>query len=333
MRDAFQIGSASIEAGTIGRAAIEVGLAADGRPREIPVLVCHGSENGPSFWINGATHGDEPEGAFSIFRLFAQLDPTEVSGTVVGVPAMNVPAFEAGKRGDPLDTFSYDMNRLYPGRADGYPTERAAWAHWVAMKDACDLQIAIHSGGEHSYLAHMIFASDNPPSLELAAAMGSPWDLVFRSGVGGANPSSKMAELGKAGITVELGGNCRTLTADFHVIANDLRDGYLNVMRHYGMVDGEASYAAEWRMGHQEALLAPASGMWVGDPDMVFEQHIDAGKVLGRVYDLYGDVRAEVVAPEDGVVFGLRSRPAVLEGEWCCFYGIIDEVRDDLIPT
>jgi hypothetical protein len=31
-------------------------------------------------------------------------------------------------------------------------------------------------------------------------------------------------------------------------------------------------------------------------------------------------------------VFGLRSRPAVLEGEWCCFYGIIDEIRDDLIP-
>jgi predicted deacylase len=50
------------------------------------------------------------------------------------------------------------------------------------------------------------------------------------------------------------------------------------------------------------------------------------------VYDLYGTVTAEVVAPEEGVVFGLRSRPSVLEGEWCCFFGIIDEVRDDLIP-
>ena len=42
------------------------------------------------------------------------------------------------------------------------------------MKDNCDLQIAIHSGGEHSYLAHMIFASDNAVSLELAAAMDMP---------------------------------------------------------------------------------------------------------------------------------------------------------------
>lgn len=332
MRESFDIGNATIQAGTSGRAAIEWGSTADGSSREIPVLVCHGAKDGPRLWINGATHGDEPEGAFSIFKLFESLDPEEMSGTVVGIGAMNVPAFEAGKRGDPLDSFTYDMNRMYPGRADGYPTERAAWAHWVAMKDSCDLQIAIHSGGEHSYLAHMIFAADNPQSLELAAAMGAPWDLVFRSGVGGANPASKMAELGKAGVTVELGGNCRTLTSDFHAVAEDLAEGYRNVMRHYGMIPGDATYAPEWRMGHQEALLAPASGMWVGDADVEFETSMPGGTPLGRIYDLYGDVKAEVSAPEEGLVFGLRSRPSVLEGEWCCFYGIIDEVRDDLIP-
>jgi len=332
MRDAFVIGSGQIGAGTIGRAALPVGIAADGSAKEIPVIVCHGAEDGPVLWINGATHGDEPEGAFSIFRLFDRLDPAEVSGTVVGVAAMNVPAFEAGKRGDPLDSFTYDMNRMYPGRADGYPSERAAWAHWIAMKDSCDLQIAVHSGGEHSYLAHMIFAADNPQSLELAAAMGARWDLVFRSGVGGNNPASKLAGLGKAGITVELGGNCRTLTSDFHAVADDLADGYLNVMQHYGMTHGTASYASEWRMGHQQALLAPSSGMWVGDEDVAFETEMPRGTPLGRIYDLYGAITGEVDAPEDGVVFGLRSRPSVLEGEWCCFYGIIDEVRTDLIP-
>src|SRR5690606_26277724 len=119
----------------------------------------------------------------------------------------------------------------------------------------CDLQIAIHSGGEHSYLSHMIFASDNPASLELAAAMGPNWTLVFRSGTGGGNPSSQIGALGKGGITVELGGNCRTLTSDFHEVAKDLATGYLNVMRHYKMIDGEAKYANQWRMGHQIALL------------------------------------------------------------------------------
>jgi uncharacterized protein len=224
------------------------------------------------------------------------------------------------------------MNRLYPGKADGYTTERVAYAHWQAMKDCCDLQIAIHSGGEHSYLAHMIFASDNPPSLELAAAMGPKWTLVFRSGTGGGNPSSQIGALGKGGITVELGGNCRTLTGDFHGIADDLAAGYLNVMRHYGMIEGRAEYASAWRMGFQIALLSSATGMFVGNPDLPFETAIEQGTMIGQIYNLYGDVIAELCAPRAGVVFGLRSRPSVLEGQWCCFFGVVEQTVDNLIP-
>ena len=331
MSEGPRIGTAAPAPGTVAHGGIPVGTDLRGIVDEIPVIVCRGAEDGPTLWLNGATHGDEPEGAFSIFKLLELVDPQRLRGTIVGVPAMNVPAFAAGTRGDPTDTFSYDMNRVYPGRADGYPTERAAWAHWEAMQPSCDLQIAIHSGGDHSYLAHMIFASDNPQSLELAAAMGTRWDLVFRAPTGAANPSSKIAADGKAGITIELGGNCRSLTRDFHEVADDLAGSYVNVLRHYGMLDGAAHYAPAWRMGHQQALLAPASGMFVGNPELTFEQPLEEDALLGQIYDLHGRVVAEVRAPCDGVVFGLRSRPSVSEGEWCCFYGIIDETRDDLV--
>jgi len=328
----LQIGTVSVMPGETQRGGIPIGGDMYGRQRAIPIVVYRGAHDGPILWLNGATHGDEPEGPFSIFKALKQIDAKTLRGTVVAVPVMNIPAFMAGTRGDPLDTFSYDMNRLYPGKADGYPTERMAYAHWQAMKDRCDLQIAIHSGGEHSYLAHMIFASDNPPSLELAAAMGPNWTLVFRSGTGGGNPSSQIGALGKAGITVELGGNCRTLTSDFHAIADDLAQGYLNAMRHYGMIDGQAAYASAWRMGYQIALLAPATGMFVGNPELPFETLIEKGTLIGQIYDLYGDVAGEVRAPVDGVVFGLRARPSVLEGHWCCFFGVVEETVNNLIP-
>lgn len=332
MAEALNIGTVSVMPGEKKRGAILSGPDMSGRPRETPIIVYRGAQDGPILWINGATHGDEPEGAFSIFLTLAQLDPQRMRGTVVAVPAMNVAGFMAGTRGDPLDTFSYDMNRVYPGKADGYPTERVAWHHWQAMKDACDLQIAVHSGGEHSYLAHMIFASDNPASLELAAAMGPQWTLVFRSPVGGGNPSSQIAAQGKGGITVELGGNCRTLTRDFHTVAQDLSASYLNVMRHYGMIEGAAAYAGAWRQGYQIALLAPTTGMFVGNPDLEFETEMAQGTLLGTIYGLYGDVLAELRAPRDGVVFGLRSRPSVTEGSWCCFFGVIEQTVTDLIP-
>ena len=331
MSKLLQIGSVSVERGSLGRGGIPVDKDIRGVAADIPIIVCRGIQDGPVLWLNGATHGDEPEGAFSIFQLLELIDPEQLSGTIVGVPAINVPAFAAGTRGNPADTFSYDMNRIYPGSAEGYPTERTAWAHWTAMEPNCDLQVAIHSGGDHSYLAHMIFACDNAQSLELAGAMGPQWDLVFRAPTGAANPSSKIAELGKAGVTIELGGNCRSLTSDFHTIAADLTASYVNVLRHYGMIDGNAEYARAWRMGHQQVLLAPASGMFVGDADLHFEEPVDANTLLGQIYNLYGRVVAEVRAPCDGVVFGLRSRPSVAAGEWCCFFGIIDETRDDLL--
>lgn len=332
MSTALSIGNITIEAGEMKRGGIPIGKDMYGLERFIPITVYRGIEDGPILWLNGATHGDEPEGPFSIFLACKQLDPKKMKGTVVAVPVMNVEAFTAGTRGDPLDTFSYDMNRAYPGKVDGYPTERVAYAHWQAMKDNCDLQIAIHSGGEHSYLAHMIFASDNAVSMELAAAMGPQWSLVFASPTGGGNPSSQMGNLGKGGITVELGGNCRLLTSDFHNVAQDLANSYLNVMKHYKMIAGDAAYAPEWRQGYQIALLAPETGMFVGNAELPFETEIEEGTVLGEIYNLYGDIIAEVKAPKKGVVFGLRSRASILEGQWCCFFGVVEQTVDNLIP-
>ena len=34
--------------------------------------------------------------------------------------------------------------------------------------------------------------------------------------------------------------------------------------------------------------------------------------------------RAEIVAPVDGMIFGLRALPNVQTGDWCCFYAEIE---------
>ena len=71
--------------------------------------------------------------------------------------------------------------------------------------------------------------------------------------------------------------------------------------------------------------------MFVGNPELEFESPVKEGTLLGSIYDLFGEVRAEVRAPQDGVVFGLRSRPSVLAGEWCCFFGVVEETRNNLL--
>jgi predicted deacylase len=331
MVEPLKIGTVSVMPGEAKRGGIPIGSDMYGRERELPIIVYRGLEDGPKLWISGATHGDEPEGPYSIMLTLPQVDPKQMKGTLVAVPVMNIEAFMRGDRGDPRDTFTYDMNRIYPGNPDGYATDRVAWAHWAAAKDNCDLHIAIHSGGDHSFLDTTIFAAETPQCLELAGAMGPDWDLVNTSGTGRGSPASMLAQEGHGAITVELGGWCKMLTTDFHEVGRRLSDAYLNVMRHYGMIPGQAQYPEKWNRGHQIALLANEDGLWVGE-DVRLRVPMEKGTVLGRIHNLYGDEIEVVRAPEDGMVFGLRFRPMVLTGDWLCFYAVIDEVRDNLVP-
>jgi predicted deacylase len=241
---------------------------------------------------------------------------------------MNVGAFEAAERGNPADTFSYDMNRIYPGKPDGYLTERVSWAHAQAMLAAADLELSIHSGGGHSYLSETIFATEDAPSMELAKAMGRGWGLILKSFLPKGNPMAAMLEKGKTGITVELGGRCATLPEAFHRNADVLAEACRNVMRHYGILPGEATTEKSWRTGQQRALLAGHSGLWVPERTIKFQEPLMAGAVLARIYDLYGAELEVVRAPCDGLVFGLRALPTVRTGDWACFYGEISGTLD-----
>ena len=68
------------------------------------MTVINGADDGPVLWLNAGIHGDEPQGALAVILMIRELDPQVLKGAVVCVPAMNVPAFEASKRGNPLDS-------------------------------------------------------------------------------------------------------------------------------------------------------------------------------------------------------------------------------------
>lgn len=321
----FKVGTAAAEPGTRADGVIPVTRRPGGEPLTIPVVVVHGTGDGPTLWIDGAIHGDEPEGPLSIQKLLAELDPKQLRGTVVAIPVLNVSAFEAQQRGNPFDGFTYDMNRIYPGRPDGYPTERVAWAHYEAMIDTADLLIAVHSGGAHSYLAQAQFYNGTDAGLELAKAMGPGWDLILKPLGSKGSPPAAMAERGKAAITVELGGLCSTLPDDFHHNGTVLKDAFLNVMRHYGMIDGEAQYCDAWHLGVQRTILAGVGGFFVPEEGVQYRTPIAAGTRIARILDLYGNVLEDIVAPCNGQIFGMRTLPAVYQGDWACFFGEIHE--------
>jgi len=173
-----------------------------------------------------------------------------------------------------------------------------------------------------------MFVDERPESVELGTALGPGWGCIMSSPNPKGNPMAFMAERGKAGITVECGGRSATSPSAFADIGRMLADAMLNVMRHYGMIAGQAKYDANRTKGMQQALLAPVSGLYLPEPDIEFLKMMKEGTRIARIADLFGNTLAELAAPADGMIFGLRALPTVTTGDWCCFFNKVQGRRN-----
>ncbi|NLE77287.1 MAG: succinylglutamate desuccinylase [Chloroflexi bacterium] len=319
------VGTASAAPGTVAKGHMFVAKHPGGEPYQIPVIVINGAKDGPVLWVDGCWHGDEHEGPLAIFEILWSLDPKKLSGAFVGVPVLNVPAFEIPSRHNPNDIFAYDFGSGYPGSPTGRLTHRAQHQHASALKAVADLNIAIHSGGHHSWVGLPIFARD--ASLELAKAMGPDWPLLLDSLRPGppTGVDALMEEKGAQSIVCECGGWCATLPQKYRENGKLVARGLRNVMMHFGMLEGQAQYCQEWWRGYQETVLCDASGLWVPEPHINFMEWYDQGTLLATIYNLHGEPEQEVRAPSRGVNFGMRTMPATHVGDWAVFWGAVRE--------
>src|SRR5581483_12192939 len=67
-------------------------LANDG-PR--PVISINGAKSGRTLFVNAGVHGGEYPAIEAVIRLSKTLDPKTISGTVVLMPCLNLPAFRS----------------------------------------------------------------------------------------------------------------------------------------------------------------------------------------------------------------------------------------------
>jgi predicted deacylase len=126
----------------------------------------------PELWLIGGVHGDEVEGMRVVEEALRTLRPER--GTIVGVPVAHPAALAAGTREGPDGA---DLNRTYPGRADGGPTERIAHELWTMLGAARpDAVVTFHSwsrsGAATPYVEH---ALGDEPGRSLAMALGLPF--------------------------------------------------------------------------------------------------------------------------------------------------------------
>src|ERR1700693_1455009 len=113
----------------------------DGLTR-IPFTVFIGSDRKPVALVIAGAHGDEYEGPAAIQDLLRELDPQRMGGAIIFVPVANPAAFAAATRRHPVD--NGDLNRAFPGSAQGGPTEQLAHLLLQEFALVSDCVLSLH---------------------------------------------------------------------------------------------------------------------------------------------------------------------------------------------
>jgi len=241
------------------------------------------------------------------------LDPVHVRGSLVAVLTANPAAFAARAiYVNPLD--GANLNRVFPGKADGTPSERLArWItdHVIAGSDAF---VDMHCGDMNEALVSFTGieatgdAEVDARSRALADAYGLRYLLI---GPSPGTTTTAAAGLGIPAVLAEVGGQGRWPAEDVALHAAGLR----RLLRAAGLTS-EAPETPRHRteiLRSEAWIRATASGYW--HPAVEVGVRVPAGAIVGEVRDAFGAVLERATAPIDGVVIFLVTSLAMNRGD------------------
>lgn len=285
----------------------------------LPITVIRRGD-GPTALLTGANHGDEYEGPVALTKLRTALDYNDVQGRVIIIPALNLPAFRAGKRTSPID--GGNMNRAFPGNARGTITEMIA--HYVTTRliAVADVVVDIHAGGRSMNLLPMSIIHDLPDAgqmertLAAMRAFGAPFGMVLTELDAAGMIDTVVEDMGKVFVSTELGG-AATSTVETIAIAER---GIRNVLKNFGIIEGAPEIPVPSRLIHTPAANSFISSRTEG----LFEicknlgEIVGEGEIIARVHYLEEPERAPtpLIAERDGLIV-CRHMPGLIQRGDC----------------
>ncbi len=326
----FVLGGLTVKPGEIVSGYLEV-PENDGQGTRLPVTVIRGTAKGKVMAFVAGVHGYEYPPILALYRLKGMIDPSTLRGTVILVHIANPPSFR--KRTiyfSPAD--GKNLNRVFPGDPKGTLSQRIAHVLTREVIGASDVVIDMHCGDGNEALIPYTYwmtgpdAALNETSRGLALAFGIPVIIIDDARTQDPADSKYFGNTamlrGKAAITTEAGALGRS---DEDSVLMNVK-GALNVLRHLGMIPGapDEPPVPVW-IDKYEVVESPHDGLFY--PCVEMGHYVSEGRLIGRVTDDLGKVRAEMRAPFSGIVLYILGTPPANKGEPLYELGRIRETR------
>ncbi len=267
----------------------------------VPVVVAKGAQPGPVVGLTAVVHGNELNGLKIIQRLFGELDPATLVGTVVGVPVVNVPSILNYER---RFNDGEDLNRIMPGSESGNRSQVYAARIVSRIVSRFDYLLDLHTASFGRVNSYYIRANMKSRAANKLALLQNAEIILNNEGADGTLRAAA-SDLGIHAITLEVGDPNRFQKG---VIRSGL-EGVYNVLADLGVTQDEVQPADE------PAVICPSSKWLYADRGGILEVKVDlidrvqAGQPIATIRDIFGKVIRHYEAPYDGIVIGKSTHP------------------------
>lgn len=319
--DIFQVGSAKASSGQRAWGHLEMGPTPDGTQIRARVCVIRGTKPGPVLYVGGAAHGEEVNGIEITRRVLNQIDPQTLSGTVIGVPIQNVPAFNHLRYTTPWD--DGDLAKSYPGRLSGSLTDVMAYHLYseaiVKANYLLDLHTAMMWGRD---AACSIIPPAPAPVQQVTGELAKlfPVELMLKIPQEAAEAhfgphfrNSVYYLLGEQGVPALLlelgeGGHLEEPFVQVGV------EGVMNVLHYLEMIPGKPTAIKEAALFNDTMnARSPTSGLlWLKTE---LGAKVEKGAVVGVVVNIDTNTETKVLSPVSGMVSRVMTKATVIPGD------------------
>ena len=313
------VGGTTAAPGTIAAGTLDVAARPGDTGTTIPFTLVNGASSGPVLALVAGTHGMEYVPIIALQRMRTAIDPKTLRGAVIMVHVANMPSF-LGRTVyySPVD--GKNLNRVFPGKADGTISERIADTITREVIARATHVVDLHCGdGNESLRPYLYWVTTGDPKVAesgraMALAFGLDHIVVDRERPPDAAASIYLSNTaitrGKPALTTETGALARVTEEDIMLIER----GVAGLLRHLGMrPDGPPPVATAVWIDRNEVLRAGVTGIFY--PEVERGHTVAKGARLGRITDLHGRTLEEIRAPYDGEILYIVGTPPVSKGE------------------
>lgn len=275
-------------------------------PLYMPIKVIHGKKAGPCLLVFSVLNGTELNGLEIANRLIQTIKPSQISGTIIAIPVMNVYGLTHYPKTLPTGN---NLAACFPGDDEGSYGERMAHLITEEILKKADYCIELQTGGvNHNILPQVYCNFDNKKAKNLAKVFNAP--VVTNVNLEGNNFRQTTEELHIPLLVYQAG---EAMRFDEHAINLGVT-GVKNIMRTIDMLEKEPIQEVSPIFSREEDWIVADKG-GILHPSVELGQMIECGEIIGTVSDPFGaDIIAPIKSPQKGIVVGINTSPLIHEG-------------------